>query len=137
MPAPVETPATSSRTLTPRRTGVEPLRRKRTPHAPSGLYWRKGLNLLLIFVAVVLLVDGLVGEKGLVESIRARRESRRLAGSVERLRQENAALLDKVQRLNHDALTIESLAREELGLIRPGEVLFILRKTTRDVSSDR
>ena len=30
-------------------------------------------------------------------------------------------------RLNEDPATIESLARQELGLIKPGEIVFILK----------
>ena len=44
------------------------------------------------------------------------------------MRQENAALREEARRLKDDLSTIESLAREELGLIRPGEVLFILKE---------
>ena len=32
-----------------------------------------------------------------------------------------------MRRLNEDPATIESVAREQLGLIRPGEVVFILK----------
>ena len=42
-------------------------------------------------------------------------------------RQENTRLREQIRRLREDPATIESLAREELGLIRDGEVLFILR----------
>jgi cell division protein FtsB len=76
---------------------------------------------------IVLAVDALVGEKGLTENLRARRESRDLSTALERLRVENTSLRDKVRRLREDASTIESVAREELGLIRPGELLVILK----------
>jgi cell division protein FtsB len=76
---------------------------------------------------IVLAVDALVGEKGLTENLRARRESRDLSTALERLRVENTSLRDKIRRLREDASTIESVAREELGLIRPGELLVILK----------
>ncbi len=37
------------------------------------------------------------------------------------------ALREEMRRLNEDPATIESLARQELGLIRPGEIVFILK----------
>jgi cell division protein FtsB len=78
-------------------------------------------------VAIVLTTDALVGEKGLVETIRARREARQEAARLEALREENVRLREEVRLLNDDPGRIEAEARRQLGLIRPGEVLFILR----------
>jgi cell division protein FtsB len=46
---------------------------------------------------------------------------------VAALKAENARLLEHARRLKDDPLTIESIARRELGLIREGEILFILK----------
>jgi cell division protein FtsB len=46
-----------------------------------------------------------------------------------RRRLENAQVRDEIRRLTNDPAAIESLAREELGLMRDGEVLFIVRDT--------
>jgi cell division protein FtsB len=43
------------------------------------------------------------------------------------LRHENTQLHDTAERLRTDPTTIESLARETLGLIRPGEVLVVVK----------
>ena len=104
-------------------------RRKPSPAAPSLLApWRtRLLNYALGFVCIVLVVDALVGDKGLLDTIRARRQYASLAADLARKREENAHLREKVRRLSNDAATIESLAREELGLIRPGEVVFVIR----------
>ncbi len=107
--------------------GVEPLRRKRVvTAAPSGLQ-RRTVHLLLVFVTVVLVVDALVGDKGLMESMRARRQDRELTASLESIRRENVQLREEARRLKEDPGAIEILAREELGLIRPGELLFIIK----------
>ena len=78
-------------------------------------------------MTVVLVVDALIGEKGLMQSMRARQEYQDMEASLETLRRDNAKLRDEMRRLNEDPATIESVAREELGLIRPGEVVFILK----------
>jgi cell division protein FtsB len=105
-----------------------PLRRKQfQPSAPSRPLWRRALNYLLVFAVAVLLVDALVGERGLVATTRAQRVSDELESEVQRLRGENAALRDKKRRLTEDPTTIELKAREELGLIRPGEILVIVK----------
>lgn len=109
-----------------RTAGVDPLRRRRIA-APSPRRWRKGLNVLLLFVTVVLVVDALIGENGFMDTLRVRRQSRELQQSVAGLKAENARLLEHARRLKDDPLTIESLARRELGLIREGEILFILK----------
>ena len=40
---------------------------------------------------------------------------------------ENARLREEVRRLTEDPAAIEEVARRELGLIRPGEKLFIIK----------
>lgn len=107
--------------------GAEPLRRKRAVPAPASAFRRRGVHLLLIFVTLVLVVDALIGEKGLMESMRAQRQYQELVSSLDTLRRGNAQLRDDARRLKEDPATIEALAREELGLIRPGEVVFILK----------
>jgi cell division protein FtsB len=106
---------------------AEPLRRKRVAAVPSSDLRRRSVHLLLIFVTLVLVVDALIGEKGLMESTRARRHYREVTASVDALRRTNARLRDEVRRLNEDPATIESVAREQLGLIRPGEIVFIFK----------
>jgi cell division protein FtsB len=109
-----------------RRTPV-PLRRRQPVAPPPSSFRRKVLHFLLIFVTVVLVVDALVGEKGFMETTRARRQARDQEAHLAHLRQENAQLRDEARRLREDPKAIESVAREELGLIRPGELLFILK----------
>jgi cell division protein FtsB len=124
MPAPPEIP----RTRTNRSGSPEPLRRSRVVPPPRSFpIGRRALNYLLVFATVVLLVDALVGERGLVATTRARHVSDELSGKVQYLRLENANLRESARRLREDATTIELLAREELGLIRPGEVLVVLK----------
>jgi cell division protein FtsB len=82
---------------------------------------------ILLFVACALLVVGLAGDRGLLAMIRARREYSELAAAVVRIRQENARLREEVRRLRDDPAAIEDLARRELGLMRPGEKVFIIK----------
>jgi cell division protein FtsB len=106
---------------------VEPLRRKRVAPVTRPLWRRRGVHLLLGFVTLVLVIDSLVGEKGLLESMRAQRQYQQLEQSLDDLKRENARLREEARRLREDPAEIESLARQELGLMRPGEVVFILK----------
>ena len=105
-----------------------PLRRRsRTPVAASPSPWRSRLlHYGLVFVTVLLVVDALVGDKGFIDTMRARRQYREVAAALAQKRQENVRLRDEIRRLRDDPATIESVAREELGLMRPGELLFIV-----------
>lgn len=83
--------------------------------------------IILIFITCVLVLDALVGERGLVATLRARREHQGLAAEIDRARRENAQLREQARRLREDPATVEEIARRELGLIKPGEKLFIIR----------
>src|SRR6476469_1121229 len=85
----------------PRRAAdAEPLRRKRGIRPAPSIIRKRGFHVVLIFVTLVLIVDALIGEKGLMESMNARRQYRQLQGSLEELRRENAALREEMRRLN-------------------------------------
>ena len=75
----------------------------------------------------MLVLDALVGDKGLLEMLKKRQEYRALEQSLSDVRGENARLRDEARRLQEDPATIEDLARRELGLIKPGEKLFIIK----------
>jgi len=82
---------------------------------------------LVLFAALVLILDGLVGDRGLMAMLRARRQSDELSVALVRQRAENARRRDEAGRLRNDPGAIEELARRELGLIRPGEKVFIIK----------
>jgi cell division protein FtsB len=88
---------------------------------------RRIVQLLVLFVASIIIVDGLVGDRGLLAMLRARHEYDELAASIARQRTENARLRDQARRLREDPATIEEIARRELGLIKPGERVFIVK----------
>ena len=117
-------------TETRARKGPAPLRRKQVqPVTSDAGRRRKLLNLLLGFITVVLLVDALVGEEGLMDRLRAREEFAKAAAELEALKRENAAMREQKRRLQDDPTMIEAIAREQLGLIRPGEMMFIIKDT--------
>jgi cell division protein FtsB len=78
---------------------------------------RRIAHLLLLFVAAVIVVDGLVGGRGYDE----------LSATIARERAENARLREQARRLREDPAAIEEIARRELGLMRPGEKVFIIK----------
>ena len=88
---------------------------------------RGALFFLLLFLALVLALDALVGDRGVFALMRARREYANLDRALTDARAQNASLREEVRRLREDPTAIEELARRNLGLIKPGEMLFILK----------
>jgi cell division protein FtsB len=101
--------------------------KRRAPKTKNTARTRRIVHWLLIFVASVIVVDGLVGDRGLLAILRARQEYDQLAAGIARQRAENAKLRDEARRLKDDPATIEEVARRELGLIKPGERVFIIK----------
>ena len=97
------------------------------PRLPSRRRQHRWVGRVLCSAACVLAVNALIGERGLSETLRARRDFREAVADLSRLQYENARLADAIERLQRDPRTIESVARAELGFIRPGEVLVTVR----------
>lgn len=88
---------------------------------------RRLVRHILLFITLVIVVDAIAGEKGLLALLEARRDYAALERSLERARAENAQLRELARRLREDPAAIEEAARRELGLIKPGEMLFIVK----------
>ena len=102
-----------------------PKRRTRQPKRPGRT--RQVVRILLLFFAVMVIVDALVGERGLLAMLRARHQYDELVSAISRQRVENARLREEARRLREDPAAIEEIARRELGLIRRGEKVFIIK----------
>jgi cell division protein FtsB len=88
---------------------------------------RRVVRYLVVAVGCVLIIDALVGDRGLLAMLKARQQYRTLEASLVRSRAENARLREEARRLREDPEAIEDIARRDLGLIRPGEKLFIIK----------
>jgi cell division protein FtsB len=99
----------------------------RAPRPTGSSTARRLIRYGLMAVTAVVMIDAVVGEKGLLALLRARHEYRSLEGSLRAVRAENQRLREQARRYREDPATIEELARKDLGLIKPGEKLFIIR----------
>ena len=82
---------------------------------------------VLLFAALVLFVNSVFGEQGLADSLRARRQIRASQVNILSLRDDNARLRNQIRRLREDPRAIEDVARRDLGLIRRGEILVVVK----------
>ncbi len=94
---------------------------------PTVALGRKALRGLFWFLAVSLAFNSLFGDMGVIQGLRQRGVLARLRHEVADLRRQNARLIADIQSLRQDPYRIETIAREELGLSRPGEIIFLFQ----------
>lgn len=93
---------------------------------------RRMVRYALLIVSGVLMVNALVGERGFLANMQARERQKVQDQRLEALRAEGAALKERARRLREDPRALEEAARENLGLIRPGETLITIRDRKKD-----
>jgi cell division protein FtsB len=89
---------------------------------------KKAAILASIIVVVGLLVGSLFGDRGLLQLVSQRERAEALGREIEQLKADNSHLAADIRALRRDPAAIERLAREELGLARPGETVFVIRE---------
>lgn len=97
------------------------------------------MRLLFSLLTAILIANALIGDRGLPATLRIQREHRDLVATIAELRATNRRLQREAERLRNDPAAIEHLARRDLGLVRPGERLFIVtdRRSAVDLEDDR
>jgi len=98
---------------------------------------RKALSLALFLIVAASLLNALFGDRGLLELLRARQEIESLDREIAALREGNQALLEEIRDLKSSPLAVERLARENLGLVKPGEIVLLIRDTEDDNGGTR
>lgn len=82
--------------------------------------------LLSLLFSPLLFAYFLVGDRGFLEVRRQREKLKTLQAEVAALDAANRKLADDVEGLQKDPAAIEKVAREELGLVAPGDVVVVL-----------
>jgi cell division protein FtsB len=77
-----------------------------------------------ILLLIMLSLFTIFGDRGAIHLWRLWGEKKRLDERNFSLQRENEILRDRIYRLRHDDLYLEKVARDELGLARPGEVIY-------------
>ena len=88
--------------------------------------------ILCLFSLLLLII---FGESGLADLNILKKEKSRIEEESEKLNQENIAKYREIDRLKHDLVYVEKVARDELGMIREGEVI-IKRNTSQTNKAD-
>jgi cell division protein FtsB len=80
-------------------------------------------GVLLGLLVLVLVVHDIFGTHGYLAMRRTQQEIKKVQADLEQLNKENLQLQEEVRDLKTDPHKIEKIARDELGLARPGEVI--------------
>ena len=99
------------------------------PEGPEEREGREGRPVRSVTVAAVLFLVvllGTVGARSWKDLERARGRQAELTEKIEESEARIEALDRRIRRLRNDPLLVERLAREDLGLAREGDVIFVL-----------
>jgi len=89
---------------------------------------RKAATIASLLGLIGLLVGALFGDRGILQLQTQRERAESLGAEIEELRADNRRLAAEIEALKGDPRAIERLAREQLGLVRPGETVFLIRE---------
>jgi cell division protein FtsB len=90
---------------------------------------RRAWVLGTVIALVALTVGSVFGDRGILNLMHKRQEVDELRVELETLRAENARLASEVVALRSSPRAVERLAREQLGLARPDETVFLIRES--------
>ena len=89
-------------------------------------YLRKHGRQILGLALFALFVHDIFGPHGFIAMRRTQNEIEQIREQIGKLNDENKSLTQQVNSLKSDPKSIERIAREEMGLARPGEMIFRL-----------
>jgi cell division protein FtsB len=87
------------------------------------------LRFAIVFL-LALVVVSVIGNRSLLRLYQMHRDRAALSRENEQLMSVNAALAEEVRALRADPARVEAIAREELGLVKPGELVYEFRPAT-------
>ncbi len=93
--------------------------------------WLRSRLVLAAILLLFLVATSLMGERGLIRLYQLHRTRAALTQEVEQLTAANAELEKEVRALRTDPDRVEAIAREELGLVKPEELVYEFPTTGR------
>lgn len=94
-------------------------------------YLRQNTRQILGLALFALLVHDVFGPHGFIAMRRTQKEIEQIREQIGKVNDENKSLTEQVNSLKTDPKAIERIAREEMGLARPGELIFKLPDTAK------
>ncbi len=98
-------------------------------------FFRRNLTWFLAIGLSLLLLQDVFGTHGLVAMRHSQQQAAATQKEIDQLNKENLQMQDRVKSLKSDPAAIERIAREEMGLARPGEYIFKIPSKPDDSSN--
>ena len=92
----------------------------------AAAYLRRNARQILGLALFALLLHDIFGVHGFIAMRRTQNEIKQIREQIGKLNSENKSLSSQVNSLKTDPKAIERIAREEMGLARPGEIIYKL-----------
>jgi cell division protein FtsB len=102
--------------------------------AEIAAYARRNARQILGLALFALLVHDVFGPHGFIAMRRTQMEIEQVREQIGKMNDENKSLTNQVNSLKTDPKSIERIAREEMGLARPGEMIFRIPETPAPAS---
>jgi cell division protein FtsB len=94
--------------------------------ADAAAYLRKNARQILGLALFALLVHDVFGAHGFIAMRKTQKEIEQIREQIGKLNKDNQLLSNQVNSLKTDPKAIERIAREDMGLARPGEIIYKL-----------
>jgi len=93
-------------------------------------------NVRTIFLIgfVLLALQDIFGTHGVVAMRKSQKEAAQIRNEIKQLNDENRQLDQRVKDLKSDPQAVEEIARQDMGLARPGEYIFKVTPKSSDAS---
>jgi cell division protein FtsB len=92
----------------------------------AAAYLRRNARQILGLALFALFLHDVFGAHGFMAMRRTQKEIEQIREQIGKLNDENKSLSEQVTSLKTDPKAIERIAREEMGLARPGEIIYKL-----------
>jgi cell division protein FtsB len=96
----------------------------KTERSAKIVLWKNLLIVAGVLLLLYFLVTRVVGEMGVVKYYRMKAQYYALTEEIAKLKLDNVRLRKDVDSLKNDPAYLERVARDKLGLARPGEIVY-------------
>jgi len=98
---------------------------------------KRAIPIWFVTLVVLLLGFAFFGERGVLQVYKAYLQKTELEAKISNLEQSNAEMRKEIDALRNDLKTIESIARRELGMVRPDELVYQFHSAETDNRAPR
>jgi cell division protein FtsB len=111
------------------------MKQRISPGRAAEFFRRYGFRIAFALLGLLLIHD-IFGSHGFLAMRRMQQQVEAERQKIEQLKEENRGITEEVHSLKTDPAAIERIAREEMGLTKPGELVFKLPPAPEESSEE-